>query len=369
MSSEAPLRILRDTFSIEDESSWSPHGSGGAWRRRQTDGILRGRGIEPLNMEPPPRASLPSKLLAAATLKARLGNRVCLSRTALASAAYSYAYYRHNTQRHGLSKLITMEWGTDPVAFVALKECGFKIVASIMAINSLWRERPNPVTGPYPRMFHIEIENLRLADAVFCISREEQWLLGNLGIRAHYLPYFPDEEREQSLLAERAARGPAATQPEFLICATRGNTDTVDSFREQVDWIQQAFPENSPIFHVTGQQTEQIRDVWSDPRFVFHGTCPDEEFIAVKRRCCAICLHSQKGLGALTRIPDMLLAGLPVIANAASARSFLDTDGVHVYDTRQELRELLLKDYPTPAAPKRPVELEQEFFASLIALL
>jgi len=236
-----------------------------------------------------------------------------------------------------------------------------------MGLNSLWRERPNPITGPYPQMFLTEVENLRLADAVFCISREEQWLLANLGIRAAYLPYFPDTERERTLLQERAARGGrvGSARQEFLICATRGNTDIVDSFREQVDWIQRAFPENGPEFHVTGHQTEAVRDIWSDSRFVFHGTCPEEEFISIKRRCCAICLHSQKGLGAMTRVPDMLLAGLPVIANATAARSFLNLDGVHLYDTQREFRELLQADFPMPAAPQRPVELGAEFLDCL----
>jgi hypothetical protein len=220
-------------------------------------------------------------------------------------------------------------------------------------------------------MYLTEIENLRLADAVFCISREEQWLLNNLGIKAGYLPYFPDEAREQSLLQEREARGRDArsSQPEFLICATRGNTDTVDSFREQVEWIQHAFPDDGPVFHVTGNQTESVREVWNDPRFVFHGTCSEDAFISLKRRCRAICLHSKQGLGAVTRVPDMLLAGLSVIANATAARSYLDMEGVHIYDTQREFAGLLRADLPMPPTPRRPVELEQEFLSCLTEIL
>jgi hypothetical protein len=240
-----------------------------------------------------------------------------------------------------------------------------------MAIGSLWRDRPSTVTGPYPQMYLTEIENLRLADAVFCISREEQWLLANLGIKSTYLPYFPDRAREESLLQERAARGTdvGCSRPEFLICATRGNTDTVASFREQVEWIQRAFPNNGPVFHVTGNQTESIREVWHDPRFVFHGTCSEEAFVSLKRRCRAICLHSQQGLGAVTRVTDMLLAGLSVIANATAARSYLDMEGVHIYDTQREFTGLLQAELPTPPAPQRPVELEQEFLSCLSEFL
>jgi hypothetical protein len=237
-----------------------------------------------------------------------------------------------------------------------------------MALGSLWRERPSSVAGHYPKMYIREIDSLRLADAVFCISREEQWLLLNLGIRAEYLPYFPDRERELSLLAERNARSPLDTggKPEFLICATRGNTDSAASFREQVHWILKAYPEDSPIFHVTGNQTEAVREIWSDPRFIFHGTCSNDVFVQIKARCGAICLHQQKGLGAVTRIPDMILAGLAVIANGPAARSFMDVAGVHVYDTPGQFRELLRANITMPPPPQRSVELEDAFFVSLL---
>jgi hypothetical protein len=355
------LQVLRDTSNVEERTNWAPYGAGGVWRRRQIDQILRRHGLEPLNMEPPPRASIPQKLRSAAAAKIRCGRGMLWTRVALASAAYSYAFYQHNAARSGVARVVLLEWGTDPVAFAALKDAGVKIVVTLMAVGSLWRERPSTISGAYPGMFLTEIDSLRLADAVFCISREEQWLLSNLGIAAGYLPYFPDEERERALADERAARPARGGGSEFLICATRGNTDTVDSFREQATWIRESVPEGAAVFHVTGNQTESVRDIWSDPRFVFHGTCPEDEFVALKARCRAICLHSQKGLGAVTRVPDMLLAGLSVIANGPAARSFLDAGGVHVYDTRDEFGALLQTELPPPPTPRRPVALEEAF--------
>jgi hypothetical protein len=365
MKPDIPLCMLRDTFSTEDQPSWAPHGNGGVWRRRQTDEILRRHGIQPLDMEPMPRVPLLRKLRLATKAKLRHRRHISWSRRSLATAAYSYAFYQHNICRPRVARTILLEGGTDPVAFAVARDAGFKIIVSLSAIDSLWRE------GDYPQMFITEIENLRVADAVFCISREEQWLLGNLRIRAGYLPYFPDEERERTLLLERAARGGGvcSARPELLICATLGNTDTVSSFREQVDWIQQLFPENGPVFHVFGHRNVVIRDIWSDPQFIFHGTCSEEEFTSIKRRCCAVFLHMQKGLGAVTRVLDMLLAGLPVIANAAAARSFLDLEGVYLYDSKRQLRELLEAKLPLPPVPTRPVGLEEEFLSCLRGFL
>ena len=365
---ETPFRVLRGTSNVEDATAWAPHGSGGVWRRRQIDEILRRNGVEPVNIERAAPRSLMRKLIDAGYVLTELPGKIVFSRESLASAGYLRALYRHNARRAGLARVAILDWGTDPVAISTLKEFGFRVVMALMGLGSLWRERPSQVAGPYPKGLITEIESLRLADAVFCISREEQWLLLNLGVRADYLPYFPDRERELFLLAERNARPAAIStrKSEFLICATRGNSDSEASFREQVDWIFQAYPEDSPTFHVVGNQTEAVREIWSGPRFVFHGTCSDEAFVQIRARCRAICVHQQKGHGAATRVPDMILAGLAVIANGPAARSFFDMGGVCVYDTPGQFRELLQANVPMPPLPRRPAELEDAFFASLL---
>jgi len=365
---ELPVRLLRDTCAVEESTGWAPYGAGAVWRRRQIDEILRRHGMQAIDMERHLEMSLPRKLQVATNVMLRFGRCVSWSRISLASAAYSYAFYRHNLRRP-VSRTIVLEWATNPVAFAALKDAGFKIVVCLMAIGSLWRERPNPITGAYPKMFLTEVENLRAADVVFCISREEQWLLANLGIAAGYLPYFPDSEREYELLQEREQRSPGLRSNEFLICATRGNTDTIKSFQEQVEWIRALLSTEDVIFHVTGNGTEEIRDIWNSPGFIFHGTCTPDRFVELKRRCRAICIHSQKGLGAVTRVPDMLLAGLPVLATPAAARSFLDLSGVHVYNSPAELRELIASPLEFPPAPKRPERLEDDFAEQLKRLL
>ena len=360
----APLRVLRDTFSTEESSDWAPHGTGGVWRRRQIDGILRRHGLEPVNLEQPPGRSFPARMARALALKARFGADVPLTRKTLGAAEFADRSYTHNARRGGLLPVAVLEsGGYEPVAIAALKAQGMTVAAVMPAINSLWLGRPNPVTGPYPGAFHAELRALKMADHVFAIAREEQLLLGNFGVWARYLPYFPDEERAAALLAERAARDPRPR--EFLICATRGNTDTVESFKEQVAWIEAAAPADA-VFHVTGHQTEPLREVWAGPRFKFHGTCPDDLFAEVKARCAAVCIHQRAGLGALTRVPDMLMAGLAVVANGAAARSFIGTDGVHLYDTPREMGALLAGEIPTPPPPPRPLELEDALGEALV---
>jgi hypothetical protein len=72
-----------------------------------------------------------------------------------------------------------------------------------------------------------------------------------------------------------------------------------------------------------------------------------------------------RGSGALTRIPELLLAGLPVICNPHAARSAQHYDGVEIFDTDEELVALLNTRAPIPRPPGRPVQAENRLIKRL----
>ena len=74
---------------------------------------------------------------------------------------------------------------------------------------------------------------------------------------------------------------------------------------------------------------------------------------------------SDPGSGALTRIPELLLAGLPVICNPHAARSAQHYDGVEIFDTDEELVSLLNPRASIPSAPSRPVQAEERLIKRL----
>ncbi|MBK6903852.1 MAG: hypothetical protein IPH04_13895 [Saprospirales bacterium] len=74
----------------------------------------------------------------------------------------------------------------------------------------------------------------------------------------------------------------------------------------------------------------------------------------------AMIVHQESGVGALTKIMDHLVAGIPVIANTLAARSFFDHNGVYLYDTSEQLLDFIMKDdFPPPLLPFPPDDFEK----------
>jgi hypothetical protein len=75
------------------------------------------------------------------------------------------------------------------------------------------------------------------------------------------------------------------------------------------------------------------------------------------------------GAGAVTRIPEALLAGIPVIANRNAARDQPETPGVHVYEDAAEFAELVRARLPYPPPPPEPVAAQRRFTEQLRRLV
>ncbi len=85
---ELIIRILRDTFSMEDRLEWSRHASGRMWRRRQTDDLVRRHGVEPVNLEYSPAESYLARLLRNLWFKSRFGGSILWKHRLLGAATF-----------------------------------------------------------------------------------------------------------------------------------------------------------------------------------------------------------------------------------------------------------------------------------------
>jgi len=210
-----------------------------------------------------------------------------------------------------------------------------------------------------PDWLQEEIKYLKYCKKVFTISREEAWLLSVAGVDASYLPYYPPRATENFFLdirAERERNKNAARNKDLLLLGTFHNTPTA---RGYIGLIEQLKEYKHLNLHIAGYGSESINAAFNEDNVHVYGSVDTAELkrLMIKCDCALIC--QQPTSGALTRIPELLVGGIPVIANIPAARSYYDMDGLTLYHNRSDLLDILNgKRHEMPAVPKRPAELE-----------
>ena len=243
----------------------------------------------------------------------------------------------------------------------------FAVLAVPQNLEALWETRSARNLRSKTDAFADELTGLRQADAVFCISREEQWLLRNFGIAADFLPYFPPHAVHHRMSTVRERRS-GARENFFLILGSAGNPPTRAGMITLIG-ILRALPGGDRIsLHIAGYGTESLRAEVAGMKCHLHGGVDQaklEELLATTR---AALIHQNSATGALTRIPELIVAGIPIIANPIAARSATHYDGVHTYQAPESLLELLQQALPQPAIPNRPVDAERRFLNAVTTL-
>lgn len=216
---------------------------------------------------------------------------------------------------------------------------------------------------PSPQWLFEELNYLKLCKKVFAISREEHWLLSNYGINATYLPYYPAPAAETFLLEIGQKRSRATSEPKnaeqnILLLGTFHNQPTLTGFNELLQQIQTIKGIN---IHIAGFGSEMLKDKFPAKNIRVWGSVDNDTLAGlIADSDCAV-VHQQPSGGALTRIPELLIAGLPVLANTHAARSCDLSTGVIIYDSYDELRTMLSAgNFKQPPVLNRPPE-EQAF--------
>ena len=247
---------------------------------------------------------------------------------------------------------------TDRNMLYLLKATGHRVIGMPHNIESLVRSKSVGSLGA-------EVTNLKHCDSVFAISKEDTWLLRLFGLNAHYLPYYPPEEAESFMLSIRQKRESREARhgKVFALLGSATNIPTRSGMQSLVDFA--APRELSFDLLVAGFGTESLRQV-SHPQISFLGTLSNEDLESVLVKIDGMIIYQPPTTGALTRIPEMLIAGIPVFANFDAARNYHNVDGVHVYSSMDELFSELEGFNPSmPDLFNRDKESESRFFSSL----
>jgi glycosyltransferase involved in cell wall biosynthesis len=248
-----------------------------------------------------------------------------------------------------------------------LKENHIPAVALPHNLESLVSGTQSVLSGRIsPGWLAEEVKYLSYYDHLFTISREEAWLLSNFGLPATCLPYYPVRQTERFLTSLRYQRGRLGKTPgarkEVLLLGTFYNLPTAEGYIELIRQIGQT---GRVIIHVAGYGSEQLEKVFNSEHIHIWGSVDNEKLAALIIQCDCAIVHQQPSSGALTRIIEMLIAGLPVLANIHAARSHFDyCGGLMIYESYSQLFELLQNDMPVPAMPDRPSE--EVFFVEYI---
>jgi hypothetical protein len=224
-----------------------------------------------------------------------------------------------------------------------------RVVALPHNLESLVPRRASAVSGrAAPDWFLEEVELLRKCDSVVTISTEEQWLLGLHGINALYVSYSPSQRVVEELLAIRKTRSEKPANGPLLMMGTANNPPTAQGMRRVLEWFSEA--KASVPLMVAGYGTEAFAGEYRElPSTVsIRGSVAHAELREMLCTCRAVLVFQEGSSGALTRLQEMRLAGIPVIANRVSLRSYGNIGGLHVLSGLEDLEDLCLGDLEAP---------------------
>jgi len=244
-----------------------------------------------------------------------------------------------------------------------LRARGAKLAIVPQNLDSLTPGATDPLgSRRSPSWLANEVAVMRAADMLCCISREEQWLLAALEVPSLYLPYFPPAAVREGLHQIRVARRDSA-KTTVVIVGTAKNPPTLAGMRSMIEHAHALVDAADGCeVQLMGYGTEVLAKSALPARFRVLGSVSDDVLRnALVSARVALCYQHGTG-GALTRIPELLCAGVPVIANPIAARSYHRMSGLTVVENMRQLVEALrieqVNDFEPPAAP---AELETEF--------
>lgn len=218
-----------------------------------------------------------------------------------------------------------------------MKAAGARIVAFPHNLESLVPTQIDSQTKKEaPAWLLEEIERLSLCDTVYAISKEECWLLRQFGINASYLPYYPPREAKEYFIGIRDKRESrsANEKHKFLLLGSATNPPTRNGMQKLVNEAARRCLDFD--LYIAGYQTETL-NIPDNDNIHFLGTLSKEELEKSLILTDAILIYQPPTSGALTRIPEMLISGIPVFANFDAARNYHNIDDVTVFQSFDEL--------------------------------
>lgn len=221
------------------------------------------------------------------------------------------------------------------------------------------------------RLWQHELATLAACDAVITISHEDTIVLNNLRSQAFFWPYYPITSIQQRLLAIREQRKRTPKRHLLLIgsaanMATRKGMQTIIEY-----WKTQSSEQPAEKLLVAGYETHRLLEQHGSDQWIdYLGELPTEAYDQLLCSIRGVICYQERGSGALTRIPEMLIAGVPVLANSHAARSYYNLPGVIEFARLEMLSEVIQQiqeaEFPIPVPEPPDLASLHRFFNSQI---
>ncbi len=280
---------------------------------------------------------------------------------------FSAHWARLIDRRHSI-RLVLMD---DPIYFAPLAKKLFKLGVPVAAvchnIESLVASNVDPANRM--NIFKRELDLFDRCETVITISREDTVLLNTFNTRnnAVFFPYYPVEDIRRRLLAIRKEREKAGkAKKNFLIMGTVNNNETREGMLRVIRHWESAGGAFGGKLLVAGYSTDTfLKDLKNSDNIEFLGPLDNETHDKRLGEISACICYQERGGGALTRICEMLIAGVPVAASTHAARSYYNIKGVTEFRDLPGLGHALKNasrlngHIPIPDPPPPPLLLRQ----------
>jgi hypothetical protein len=347
--------ILWDTYFQSDSS-----GDGGRRRTAQISEIIQSANFSIHGIDQTTTSRL-ARYISGVEFLTKYIFRVYPHYSLIGICGDSYLKFKKTLLEYSGLKLMLWEKTNNFVTLTAAQRNGFKVLALPQNLESLVVSQVDQYTRQVlPHSFLNELKYLSKADTVFCISREEQWLLKLYGINADFLPYYPPKNVKENLLKIRDSRC-TSKKERFLVLGTAHNPPTREGMMEQLGWFLEISKTMDFVVDVAGYGTEILKGHFNHPSLNVIGSVDLQTLTGLMIGAKAVLVHQKGAVGALTRIPEMLIAGIPVIANSVACRSAFNYSGIYCYDSSSELKALMSQQLETPSILQPPIEAEKRF--------
>jgi hypothetical protein len=125
-------------------------------------------------------------------------------------------------------------------------------------------------------------------------------------------------------------------------------------------FFHKAFKGSKLQLHVAGHLTESLAEhIPQNPNIHLHGTLTNARLAEMLEKCSLCWIHQNISTGSLTKIPELMMSGVPVLLNSDAARNFYNVEGIKVYEHDEDCTEKIKLELPIPSAPEKPVVHEK----------